>query len=80
MKRILFLTIIFALFLVLCLGQSKRTPIDTVKRDLSLYEQGKSYGFSWDNRETLKNELDEFKQFLWQQWSKQRRTKVTATF
>ena len=29
---------------------------------------------------TLRAERDDFREFVWQQWSKQRRTKVTATF
>jgi len=59
------------------LSQSKA---DNSNRDLSLYEHGKTYDFSWSKVKTLRAEREEFRQFLWQQWSKQRRTKVTATF
>ena len=49
-------------------------------RDLSLYEQWKAYDFSLSKVKTMRAERNEFREFLWQQWSKQRRTKVTATF
>ncbi len=80
MKRIFFLIILFALFLIPCLGQNKKTLIDNSERDLSLYEQEKTYDFSWSKSKTLRAERDEFREYLWQQWLKQRRTKVTATF
>lgn len=62
------------------LSQSKEFPPNSSNRDLSLYEQGKTYDFSWSKVKTLRAERDDFREFVWQQWSKQRRTKVTATF
>ena len=61
-------------------SQSKETSSGNSNRDLSLYEQGKTYDFSWGKVKTLRAEREEFREYLWQQWSKQRRTKVTATF
>lgn len=77
------------LFILLALGfepkkfvvfsQSKEFGLNSSKRDLSLYEQSKTYDFRW-GKATLRAEREEFREFLWQQWLKQRRTKVTAKF
>ena len=47
-------------------------------RDLSLYEQGKTYDFSLRKVKTLSAERQQFREFLWKQWAMRRRTKVTA--
>lgn len=62
------------------LSQNRESLSDNSKRDLTVYEQGKTYDFSWSKVKTMRAERNEFRGFLWQQWSKQRRTKVTATF
>ncbi|MCA1625904.1 MAG: hypothetical protein LC768_05930 [Acidobacteria bacterium] len=84
---ILILSIAFALAFLMrvpntnvVLSQSKETLPNNSNRDLSLYEQGKTYDFSWSKLKTLRAEREEFREYLWQQWSKQRRTTVTATF
>ena len=61
-------------------SQIKESPTIKPDRDLSLYEQGKTYDFSWGKPKTLRAEHEEFREYLWQKWSNQRRTKVTATF
>jgi nuclear transport factor 2 (NTF2) superfamily protein len=62
------------------LPQSKELPSNSPNRNLTLYEQGKTYDFSLGNVKTRRAERNKFREFLWQQWSKQRRARVTATF
>lgn len=62
------------------LSQSNELLTNKLTPDLSLYDQGKTYDFSWGKPKTLRAEREEFRDYLWQQWSKQRRTKVTTTF